>query len=138
MIRYPLQRRFYDTLQRKVIEMETTKWIDPDSGYCIISKTSVYSDDCPFPGAFKAQYGSLDQRGVKFNEAAEWTKRDWYRPGTFGHGENATGIFRYYPDEAWFMETPKDIIQFTKDNGQCVISYNSGILSIEIYDDYRE
>lgn len=122
-------------------EMEltsATRWISPDDGYCMISKTSVYSDDCPFPEAFKAQYGNLDQRCHTFEEASSWVKRDWYRPGSFGHGENATGIFRYLPDEAWFIETPKDLLQFIKDNGQCVIGYNSGFLDIEIYDDYRE
>lgn len=108
-----------------------------------ISRTSNYGgDEIPCEGAYREAYVRIDERTVddpaklsSFSGKTGW----WYSNGINHRVENGH-IKRDFPATDWFIDVD-DLLAFVQKHGKIVLGphwLNPSILSIEIYDDYRE
>jgi len=112
---------------------------------------SQHDDDdnpvSPCEGAFRAPYVRVDRRTFKTEAEHDSNgfigrdgKPDLWRDQGSNHRTWEGGICRDFDDEDWFIEID-DVIAFMRKHGRLVIGpwfLSPEIISIEIYDDYRE
>ncbi len=129
----------------------TTNQVDPASvdrvvlplhGMVKVRRTSLYSDENPpCDGAIRYEIKTVDRRSVddpKKIPANGGTDGDWYKRGENHRIENGQICRDVGWHQEWFVEI-KDVFEFVKKHGDCVVSVGEyGQPSIEIYDDYRE
>lgn len=112
----------------------------------MVTRTSLLGrEKCPVEGAKRERFVRIDERTAndpKKIPAHKGTDGDWYEKGS-NHRVEKGHIKRDFEDEAWFVElgSLEDLLNFVDKNGEVVVGWsmwNSGIRSLEIYDDYRE
>lgn len=109
-----------------------------------VSRTSLWDNDIPpIDGAVFETLQVWDVRFANdpksvyfYGGADDW----WYSVGEdHGHDEDGN-IRRKILQDIWTLEI-ESIEKFIRDNGTCVVNMSNtvdGLLSFEIYDDYRE
>ena len=116
----------------------------PDLYIC--SRVSDYSYDTrPCDEAFQITIVAVDTRSVddpKKIRSNKGTDGDWYMRGTNHRVDNGRIKRDMGYAQVWAVEC-KNIPEFVKKYGQCVVEYNTcgcyeGYWEIEIYDGYRE
>jgi hypothetical protein len=112
----------------------------------MVSRTSRTTDVKPCSEAKQEKYTRVDERSTDDpakipamrGKPADW----WFADGTNHRIENGH-IKRDFEDTAWFIKinTLAQLIEFIEKYDQVIVSksfWNPSIMSIEIYDDYRE
>ena len=115
-----------------------------------IHKTSQWSfdeNDPPHKDAFISKLPKYCTRVRTFPSFEDFDRLFAEREGTWlskgsNHRIEHSGIWREEPQvgNAWYIKigSMKALEEFIKENGECVLGYESGEMTIEIYDTYRE
>jgi hypothetical protein len=114
----------------------------------LVTRTSLFLDDTkPCDDAQRCNYISVDERTVnhpdKLYPKNKFTS-DWYNdPRFFNHRVEHGHIKRDQNREGWCicLNTLDELKLFADKHGRCVVSNEDGnpdMMSIEIYDTYRE
>jgi hypothetical protein len=116
----------------------------------VVTRTSLRSSELkPCDEAVKGVFTRVDMRTADdpkkiaaFHGTDDW----WYREGQNHRVIKKRGkslIARDFADERWYVEieTLDQLMQFIDKYGECVVGpnfLNADVMSIEIYDGYRE
>lgn len=113
----------------------------PLHGMVKVHRTSSYDESPPCEGAIPYEIKTVDRRPYddpKKIPANKGTDGDWYERGENHRIENGQICRDIGWHQEWFVEI-KDVFEFVKAHGDCVVSMGEyDQPSIEIYDDYRE
>ena len=107
----------------------------------IVSRTSGIFEGEPIEGSYKIARTRVDRRTTNdpakipaYKGESAW----WFETGENHRIENGMICRDMGQEEKWVIDID-DVLDFVKENGQCVVYIDSdGWPNIEIYDTYRE
>ena len=112
----------------------------------VVSRTSLCGHDEPPPcdNAYRLVVTRIDARFVSNPKKLKGpgAEAEWYANG-MNHRVINRRIARDFDDTVWCIDidTLSDLLAFTQNHGDCIIGTwmgNGDLMSIEIYDGYRE